>query len=258
MKEIEELWKRALEEAWNPYKINIEKDAEDWVKFNDEQKKYLADLFFHQLLGEYEVLTGVSILINFIKEKDARLFLQTHARDNTVHANIFERFLLCVGEKDFTNLKERVSRSYYELVYIKPRALLNELEKYYDEEKIVKFMTLYYLATDGILYNTSYIALDQLIFSNKLLKNLNEAYKKINIDEKRQTMFAAYYIKYLSEQNKELVNVVRDTLNDSTQLIISTIGYFSNLAESFGRSIDEFASLAQGVIDDELKVIGLK
>jgi hypothetical protein len=36
------------------------------------------------------------------------------------------------------------------------------------------------------------------------------------------------------------------------------VGYFAPLAESFGRQIEEFASLIEGVIDEELKIIGLK
>lgn len=258
MNEIEKLWKRALDETWNPEHINIEADQKDWNSLSQDQRKYLADLFFHQLMGEYEVLIGVSRLATIIKEKDARFFLLTHARDNTVHANIFERVLHTAGEDTSIDFKARVSDSYFELVYTKPRKLLKELEKKFNEKKLASFLTMYYLATDGILYNTSFIALEQLIFSAGKFNNLYQAYKKINIDEKRQTLFAAHYIKYLSNQNEEIKEVVRDTLNDCTSLILSTIGYFSNLAQSFGRTIEEFASLSQGVIEEELRIIGIE
>lgn len=258
MKEIENLWKRALNETWNPEHIDIEADKSDWNNLNQDQRKYLADLFFHQLMGEYEVLIGVSRLATIIKEKDARFFLLTHARDNTVHANIFERVLIIAGEDTAIDFKTRVSESYYELVYSKPRKLLNDLEKKMNEKKLASFLTMYYLATDGILYNTSFIALEQMLFSAGKFKNLYEAYKKINVDEKRQTIFAAYYIKYLSEKNEEIKEVVKETLNECTTSVLSTIGYFSSLAQSFGRNIEDFASLSQGVIEEELKIIGIK
>jgi ribonucleotide reductase beta subunit family protein with ferritin-like domain len=256
MNEIEILWKRGWNEAWNPLSIDFEEDVKDWNKFNGIQKKYLGDLFNHQLFGEYEVLLGVARLIYVIKDEDARFFLATHIRDNTVHANIFERFLKAVKEPYLG--ERRLSESYYELVYKRPRKILEELEEKYDENKIASFLAMYYLATDGILYNTSYIALNELIFSRNLLKNLAKAYSIINVDEKRQTMFAAYYIKRLANKNKEIIKTVEETLNECSPLILSTIGYFDELAKSFGRNIEEFASLSQGVIDEELKIIGLK
>jgi Ribonucleotide reductase, beta subunit len=257
MKEIENLWKRALNESWNPMDINFEEDYKDWEKLNNIQRKYLADLFYHQLFGEYEVLIGVSRLARLIKDNNARFFLLTHARDNTVHVNIFERFLSTMGESPEIK-RERISDQYFELIYVMPRKLIDELEKTWDENKLASFMTLYYFAADGILYNVSYIALEQILFSKNLFKNLYEAYKRINVDEKRQTMFAAYYIKKISEKNKEIVETVKNTLNEVTPLILSVIGYFAPLAESFGRQIDEFASLTQGVIDEELRIIGLR
>jgi ribonucleotide reductase beta subunit family protein with ferritin-like domain len=257
MKEIENLWKRALNESWNPLDINFDEDVKDWKVLSEIQRKYLTDLFYYQIFGEYEVLIGVSRLAKLIKDKDARFFLLTHARDNTVHANVFERFLLTVGE-DPKVKRERISDSYFDLIYLKPRKLLEELEKEWDVNKLASFLTLYYFAADGILYNVSYLSLEQILFSRNILKKLHEAYKKINVDEKRQTMFAAYYIKYLSERNKEIVETVKNTLNEATPLILSVIGYFAPLAESFGRQIEEFASLIEGVIDEELKIIGLK
>lgn len=191
-------------------------------------------------------LIGVSRLAKLIKDKDARFFLLTHARDNTVHSNVFERFLLTVGE-DPEVKRERISDSYFDLIYVKPRKLLEELEKEWDVNKLASFLTLYYFAADGILYNVSYLSLEQILFSRNILKKLHEAYKKINVDEKRQTMFAAYYIKYLSERNKEIVETVKNTLNEVTPLILSVIGYFAPLAESFGRQIEEFASLIEGL-----------
>jgi len=256
MKEIEELTKRGWYESWNPLNIDFKEDVEDWEKFNEIQKKYLGDLFNHQLFGEYEVLLGVTRLATIIKDDVAKFFLLTHARDNTVHANIFERFLKSVREPYLG--KDRLSKDYYELVFNRPRKLLDDLEKKYDEKKLASFLTMYYLVTDGILYNTSYIALEQLVFSRGLLKNLAKAYNMINIDEKRQTMFAAYYIKKLSSMNNEILEVVKNTLNECTPLVLGTIGYFDELARSFGRNIEEFANLSQGVIDNELKVIGLK
>ncbi|HLI46189.1 MAG TPA: ribonucleotide-diphosphate reductase subunit beta, partial [Geobacterales bacterium] len=98
MKEIEELIVRGWNEAWNPLSIDFKEDVEDWKKFSKEQRKYLGDLFNHQLFGEYEVLLGVTRLAMITKDEEARFFLQTHARDNTVHSNIFERFLKSVGE----------------------------------------------------------------------------------------------------------------------------------------------------------------
>jgi len=260
MDEIENLWKRALNEAWNPLIIDFKKDIKDWFSFNDLQRKYLVDLFCHQILGEYEVLIGVSRLAKIINDKDARFFLLTHARDNTVHANIFERFLIEIGEEKVLQegITERVSKPYYELLYVRPRNILEEIERKFDLKKLVSFMTYYYFAADGILYNISFIALEQLIFSKGLLGSLYEAYKRINVDEKRQTLFCAYYIKKLSEKNKEVVSVVNETLNEVTPLIISVIGYFAPLSESFGRNIEDFAGLIEEVINDELKIIGLK
>ncbi len=257
MNEIRNLWIRALNEAWNPLSISFEEDAEDWKSLSELQRKYLADLFFHQLFGEYEVLINVSRLAFISKDLDVRFFLLTHARDNTVHANIFERFLTSVGE-DMVDFRRRISDPYLELSYKKPRELIRELEITFDEKKLAQFLTIYYLALDGILYNTSYIALEELLFSKGLFKNLYNAYRKVNVDEKRQTLFAAHYIKHLSKSNKEILDIVRQTLNECAPLVLSVIGYFAPLAESFNRKIEEFASLSQGVIDEELAIIGIK
>ncbi len=257
MDEIRNLWVRALNEAWNPLSISFEEDAEDWKSLSELQRKYLADLFFHQLFGEYEVLINVSRLAFISKDLDVRFFLLTHARDNTVHANIFERFLISVGES-IMDFRGRISNPYLELGSKKPGELLKELESSFDEKKLAQFLTIYYLALDGILYNTSYIALEELLFSRGLFKNLYTAYKKINVDEKRQTLFGAYYIKHLSLSNREILDTVRQTLNECTPLVLSVIGYFAPLAESFNRKIEEFAALSQGVIDEELTIIGIK
>lgn len=260
MSEITELWNRGFKEFWNPLEINFKEDVKDWREFSEDQRKYLTDLIYHQLFGEYEVMIGVARLSIIIEDFNARMFLLTHVRDNTVHSNIFERFLKEVGENKISKEKfaNRTSKSYFELAYVKPRKILEDLEKGMDLEKLASFMSLYYLALDGILYNTSFIALDQLIFSRGKLRGLGEAYKRINIDEKRQTMFCAYFLRDLSKENPNIIKAIEETLEEASPLILSTIYYFSSLAESFGRNIDEFAKISQGVIDEELSIIGLR
>lgn len=261
MVSVAELLLRAHQEAWNPWTMRFERDAADWAeKLGEVQRKYLEDLLYSQLYGEYEVLEGVARLSRLVGEEEVRLFLLTHARDNTVHADLFERYLRDVARArvDWRAMEERLPGPYVKLISRAPRALLRRLEAGFERGVLGELLVLYYLLADGILYNTSYVGLQETVWRRGWLEGLQRAYEIISRDEKRQTLFGALYLKALADEDPTVMEVVKRAMSRYGEDVIATIGHFAPLIESFGLALDRFIEASRDVIREELEILGLR
>ncbi|MER3601939.1 MAG: hypothetical protein C4339_04380 [Nitrososphaerota archaeon] len=262
MNAIRGLLRRAHEEAWDPWSLAFEGDREQWrERLSEVQRGYLRDLLYSQLYGEYEVLEGVTRLARLSREEDVRLFLLTHARDNAVHADVFERYLHDVagsGPLRPEELKLKLPKAYVALIAEEPRRLLSRLEASYNEAELAELLAIYYLLADGILYNTSYEGLRQTVWARGWLQELRRAYELISRDEKRQTLFGAHYMKRLASASQDALAAIEGALSNYSGHVIATIGHFSPLIESFGLTLQHFIDVSREVVAEELQILGLR
>ncbi len=250
-------------EQWNPFTIDLSRDAEQWAAAED--RSLYAFVLGSLMVAEERITTKFSGLVGSYDSEEEATFLATQQVDEARHMQFYARFQdEVVAER--AAIAEHVERARAvvspafrtifddKLVAAHDRLVANPR----DAEAKVAFVTMYHLILEGTLGLTTFEFSTRLLERDGLLPGFRDGYAKIHHDEHRHIGYGMWFLRTAVTADSALGDVVRATLRDLLPAVADSLqAPVGTEAEALGASTDELRAFALSGLTRRLAIIGV-
>ncbi len=192
---------------WNPSDIDFTQDRQDWLNFNDEERRALLHLTTVFLGGEESVTLDLLPLIMVIAEEgrlEEEMFLTSFLWEEAKHVEAFRRFLTEVAQVN-EDLSHFYSPSYKKIFFEELPNALNRLRT--DKSPVAQAIAsvTYNMIVEGTLAETGYHAYLSVLEAKGLMPGMREVVAHLNRDESRHIAYGVYLLSRLVAEHGEPV-----------------------------------------------------
>jgi ribonucleoside-diphosphate reductase beta chain len=249
------LYRRWEESQWNPFAIDLSRDAAQWPGLDSEVRELLLFVLSSLMVAEERITTKFSGLVGAHGSEEEATFLSTQQVDEARHMQFYARFqdevvadpgLIAdhVGRG-----RERVSDAFRRIF---DEALVHAHEQLVaapaDLASKVRFVTIYHLVLEATLGLTTFKFATDFLVREALLPGFVDGYSKIHHDETRHIGYGVWFLRETVRANAETADVVRETLHDLLPAI----------ADSLRPPGDGGAAGVLGVTEEDLRTFALE
>lgn len=229
---------------WDPSKIDISKDGEQWKSFTPEEKSIISHLCGLFMAGDEAVTLDLLPLIQVIAKEgriEEEIFLTSFLWEEAKHTEFFSRYVQTVMTEN-PDFKQFHKPMYKILFYEKLPRALNALSTDSSPKAQLKASATYNMIVEGTLAETGYEAFSKMLTENNLLPGMQEGINKLKQDESRHIAYGLHLINRLLDENPKLANdfekQLEELLYDASNVIHEIFDQYEVVP--FGLKLDWF------------------
>jgi ribonucleoside-diphosphate reductase beta chain len=262
------LYRHWEHEQWNPWEIDLARDAEQWRNgFEAEERELVLWALSSLMVAEERITTKFSGLVGAYGTEEEATFLATQQVDEARHMQFYARFQDEVVADPAAiaahveRARERISpafRAIFDVALVDAHEQLVANPK--DAESKVRFVTLYHQILEGTLGLTSFNFVTGYLEREKLLPGFVEGYSKIHHDEQRHIGYGTWYLREAIADDPPLGDVVRQTLRDLLPAVAESLtppDHDGTDWDALGANAEEIRDFAIGGLKRRLEIIGV-
>jgi ribonucleoside-diphosphate reductase beta chain len=205
------LYRHWENEQWNPWKIDLAADREQWQSALADRDKDLVYWALSSLMvAEERITTKFAALVMAADTEEEASFLASQQVDEARHMQFYARFQDEVIDEPGT-IGAHVARSRKQLgpsfAVIFDEALVSAHEQLAahpsDVRAKVDFVTTYHLVIEATLGLTAFEFITRYLNNNQLLPGFVDGYSHIHHDEQRHIGYGVWYLREAATQDAQ-------------------------------------------------------
>jgi ribonucleoside-diphosphate reductase beta chain len=247
--------------TWDPATMSLEDDKAHFETLSPEQKEQLTKICALFYEGEVSVADTLAWFMLAMPDPDRRMFLSTHIFEEVKHAEFFERYFKEVlGEMDTASYLVPESKNVL-MDGLKQRgedmgrAMMSGDHAELDRT-LTMFATHYMAIIEGVMAQTAYDYVGEMLTSVKLFPRLQEAIRLIRADEGRHIIHGMDYLRMQIAEHPEYIAPVKELFLDNIKsMTLWTQWVF--VPNPFGLNHDRMMTLGYNLHRQRMRDIGL-
>ena len=261
------LYRHWEDEQWSPFRIDLERDAEQWRGMAGEDRSLVYWALASLMVAEERITTKFSGLVGAYGTEEEATFLATQQVDEARHMQFYARYQDEVVADPGT-VAEHVARAREQLspafATIFDEQLVQAHERLTAEpsnrQAKVAFVTTYHLVIEGTLGLTAFNFITRYFENTGQLPGFVEGYTRIHHDEQRHIGYGVWFLRETVRKHPETADAVRETLRDLLPAVADSLkppGDANGSGELLGVTQEELREFALGGLTRRLKLIGV-
>jgi len=246
---------------WDPATMSLTEDRAHFASLTPAQREQLTKICALFYEGEVSVADTLAWFMLAMPDPDRRMYLSTHVFEEVKHAEFFERYFQEVlGEMNTAAYVVPESRDVL-LEGLKQRgmamghAMINGDEQALDLA-LTLFATHYMGIIEGVMAQTAYDYVDEMLVSTKLFPRLLEAIRLIRSDEGRHVVHGMDYLRNQLCAHPEHKAAVKELFLDNIKsMTVWTEWVF--IPNPFGLDRDRMMILGYNLHRQRMRDLGL-
>lgn len=247
------LYKRADRQQWSVYKLDFDRDIEQWQAIDDDARSEMAKLLVPFYLGEERVATQFGGLLATAEDHNEAAYLATQLFDETRHLRFFDRYLEQLSVVDGGDIvgridaaRAQVNVAVREVFDDELNAVVDALAATPDVDHKLDFITTYHLVIEGMMALAGQKALAEDLRARDFLPDLAKGLKLIARDEARHVAYGVWALVYYAAEDEARQKRVSERL--------------ARLAPTVDRALGapHQAEYARRVLSRRLSAVGLQ
>jgi len=246
---------------WDPAAMLLEEDRLQFAALNPTQRQQLIKICALFYEGEVSVADTLAWFMLAMPDSDRRMYLSTQVFEEVKHAEFFERYFKEVlGEMDTAAFLVPESRNVLmdglsargEAI---GRALVNDDKKALDFA-LTMFSAHYMGLIEGVMAQTAYEYVSEMLTSAKLFPRLLEAMRLIRIDEGRHIVHGMDYLRSQIAKHPEYRAPVKELFLDNIKSMTVWTQWVFN-PNPFGLDQERMMILGYNLHRQRMRDVGL-
>jgi len=262
------LYRHWEDEQWSPFRIELERDAEQWQGMGGEDRSLVYWALASLMVAEERITTKFSGLVGSYGTEEEATFLATQQVDEARHMQFYARYQDEVVADPGT-VAEHVARAREQLspafATIFDEQLVQAHERLTAEPSNrrakVAFVTTYHLVIEGTLGLTAFNFITRYLESSGQLPGFVEGYTRIHHDEQRHIGYGVWFLREAVGDEPELAAEVRSTLRTLLPAVADALTPPDRDGtdwDALGASSEEIREFALGGLTRRLKIIDVE
>ena len=262
------LYRHWEDEQWSPFRIDLERDAEQWRGMGGEDRSLVYWALASLMVAEERITTKFSGLVGAYGTEEEATFLATQQVDEARHMQFYARYQDEVVADPGT-VAEHVARAREQLspafATIFDERLVQAHERLTAEpsnrQAKVAFVTTYHLVIEGTLGLTAFNFITRYLENTGQLPGFVEGYTRIHHDEQRHIGYGVWFLREAVGDEPELADEARSTLRALLPAVADALTPPDRDGtdwDALGASADEIREFALGGLTRRLKIIGVE
>ena len=262
------LYRHWEDEQWSPFRIDLERDAEQWRGMGGEDRSLVYWALASLMVAEERITTKFSGLVGAYGTEEEATFLATQQVDEARHMQFYARYQDEVVADPGT-VAEHVARAREQLspafATIFDEQLVQAHERLTAEpsnrQAKVAFVTTYHLVIEGTLGLTAFNFITRYLENTGQLPGFVEGYTRIHHDEQRHIGYGVWFLREAVGDEPELADEARSTLRTLLPAVADALTPPDRDGtdwDALGASADEIREFALGGLTRRLKIIGVE
>ncbi len=266
LNEPQTLYRHWEHEQWNPWDVELTRDAEQWRNgFREPERELVLWALSSLMVAEERITTKFGGLVLAAESEEEASFLASQQVDEARHMQFYARLqdeVIAEPEAIGAHVlrsRERLGESFS---VIFDQALVQAHERLVadprDAAAKVAFVTTYHLIIESTLGLTAFEFITRYLRDNDLLPGFVEGYSRIHHDEQRHIGYGVWFLRE-AVADSALAERIRATLREllpATAAALAPPGEGADF-EALGASSEEIREFALGGLTRRLKVIGV-
>jgi ribonucleoside-diphosphate reductase beta chain len=236
--------------VWDPYDLDLSRDAEDWRSLTDSERDLLLRVTSLFQAGEEAVTIDLVPLLEVIGAEgrlEEGLFLTAWLWEEGKHTEFFRRFLdEVVGENaDLHHLHgERYRTVFYDALPTAMNALRTDSSPAAQAHAVVT----YTMIVEGVLAETGYHGYFTALERGGVLPGLRDGLELVKRDESRHIAYGVYLISRLVQADPGLWPAIEAWMEELLPVALGVVEetFAPYDPMPFGLDLDEFVDYAVG------------
>jgi ribonucleoside-diphosphate reductase beta chain len=265
LNEPQTLYRNWEHEQWNPWDIDLRRDAEQWGNgFAAQERELVLWALSSLMVAEERITTKFGGLVLAADSEEEASYLASQQVDEARHMQFYARLQdEVVAEPEaiaahVSRSRERLGESFS---VIFDQALVDAHERLLadprDTAAKVAFVTTYHLIIESTLGLTAFEFITRYLRENELLPGFVEGYSRIHHDEQRHIGYGVWFLREAA--SGALADQIRATLREllpATAAALAPPGEGTDF-EALGATSEEIREFALGGLTRRLKIIGV-
>ena len=259
------LYRRWEESQWNPFAIDLTRDAEQWHELGDDVRGLLLFVLSSLMVAEERITTKFSGLVGAHGSEEEAAFLATQQVDEARHMQFYARFAdevigdpALIGEH-VARGRARVSDAFRQLFDV---ALVEAHEQLLaapaDLAAKVRFVTIYHLVLEATLGLTTFKFTTGVLERDGLLPGFVDGYAQIHHDETRHIGYGVWFLRETVAAHPAMAEVIRGVLRGLLPAIAAALRPPADgNSDVLGASADDLRAFALDGMTRRLAIIGV-
>jgi len=253
------LWEKAkIYGIWNPASIDFSQDKIDFEGLNKNEKEFVMQTISQFQAGEEAVTLDLLPLIMAVAKEgrlEEEMFLTSFLWEEAKHVDGFNRFINEVTDYGGVDITDMLVPS-YKLIF--NQLLPDALDALKDDPSPVNQViasTTYNMIVEGVLAETGYYGLFQVLDEQQMMPGLRKFVGKLKQDESRHIAYGIYLISRLvAENGEEVWQAFNDQMNKLLMpaMQVVTESYAKFEVVPFGINQEELTNYAMGQFQKRL------
>ncbi|MCB9136420.1 MAG: R2-like ligand-binding oxidase [Anaerolineales bacterium] len=218
--------------VWNPADIDLARDAVDWKRLTDDERRLILHLTTLFQAGEEAVTLDLLPLIEIIAAEgrlEEEMFLTTFLFEEAKHVDFFARFLEEVAGHN-TDLEHFHEDNYRTVFYEALPAALGRLRTDHSPEAQIRASVTYNMIVEAVLAETGYHAYYTILDRHQILPGTRQGIVHLQQDESRHIAYGLHLLSRLVAAHPNLWDALEDQMN---QLFIPAVGVIADAFASY-------------------------
>ena len=259
------LYRRWEELQWNPFAVDLSRDAEQWPALDEEVRRLLVFVLASLMVAEERITTKFSGLVRAHGSEEEATFLATQQVDEARHMQFYARFQDEVVA-DPALIAEHVARGRAHVSdafrRIFDEALVEAHEQLVatpaDLSAKVRFVTIYHLVLEATLGLTTFKFATEFLERDELLPGFVEGYSLIHRDETRHIGYGVWFLRETVAARPEMADVLRETLRELLPAVADSLRPPGDgSADMLGVTADDLRAFALDGMTRRLAIVGV-
>jgi ribonucleoside-diphosphate reductase beta chain len=262
------LYRQWENEQWNPWRIELTNDREQWKSAISDRDKGLVYWALSSLMvAEERITTKFAGLVMAADTEEETTYLASQQVDEARHMQFYARFQDEVIAEPGT-IGAHVARSREQLgpsfAVIFDQALVVAHERLADDPSDrrakVDFVTTYHLVIEATLGLTAFEFITRYLNSNELLPGFVDGYSHIHHDEQRHIGYGVWFLREAARQDRAAAEGIRGTLLELLPAVATALAPPDSEDtdwEALGTTGDEIRQYALDGLTRRLNIIGV-
>ena len=259
------LYRRWEELQWNPFAVDLSRDAEQWPALDEEVRRLLVFVLASLMVAEERITTKFSGLVRAHGSEEEATFLATQQVDEARHMQFYARFQDEVVA-DPALIAEHVARGRAHVSdafrQIFDEALVDAHEELVvapaDLAAKVRFVAIYHLVLEATLGLTTFKFATEFLERDELLPGFVEGYSLIHRDETRHIGYGVWFLRETVAARPEMADVLRETLRELLPAVADSLRPPGDgSADMLGVTADDLRAFALDGMTRRLAIVGV-